>query len=188
MPEGLDVKQTTIEDAIYKRLGIARTILTTFALTTGNDQNTVFEYQPDLPNPEPTAKWIVVLFFPGGDKVPGSINRLRVLVALERFFYSNRLRIAECDLSTAGGVYKALVPDAGAIPTEPELWLINPTARSRTKYAPVGSPAPIADLTHVAFEAWLAKNGVAAPPPNAAVDAEAAWRELAKLERQTKKD
>jgi hypothetical protein len=181
-----DVNQTTIEDLIHKRLGIIPNLLTTFSLTAANEKNVVFEYHPDFPNPGPTATWIAVLFFPGEDTAPGPVNRLRELIALERFFYSNRLRIAECDLSTAGEVYRALLQNAanGAIPTKPELWLVNPATRHYVKYAPEGGSPPVAGLTRDAFEAWLAKNGVARPP-SGPLDAEAAWRELARLEHQT---
>jgi hypothetical protein len=147
-------------------------------------QSTVFENQPDLPDAGgPTAKWIVVLFFPGQAKEPGPVNRLRALMALERFFYANRLHIAECDLSTADGVYEALLPYV-ARTTEPELWLINPATHNGTKYASKNSP-PIADLTHAAFETWLANNGVPAPPDDA-LNIDAAWQDLAKLDRQSR--
>ncbi|HEX4177666.1 MAG TPA: hypothetical protein VHY57_04485, partial [Rhizomicrobium sp.] len=125
---GREVKQTTIEDFISKRLGIVPTLLTTFPLTAANEQRIVFGYQPEQLTSKPTARWIVVLFFPGETKLQGTVNRLRVLIALERFFYADRLRLAECNLSTEGEVYNALVSNSpgAAIPTKPELWLINP--------------------------------------------------------------
>jgi len=187
MPKGSEVKQTTIENFIYQRLGIAPTLLTTFPLTPANQQSMVFDYQPEPPNPAPTARWIVVLFFRDEATVPGPVNRLRVLIALERFFYANRLRTAECDLSWTGEVYQALVPNAGtpAIPTGPELWLIDPETHHGTEYVPADGSPPLADLTHAAFEGWLAKNGVARPPDDA-LDAAVAWQELARLDRRTK--
>jgi hypothetical protein len=75
-----------------------------------------------------------------------------------------------------------LVPDAGAIPTEPQLWLINPATHLAAKYPSAGST--LADLTHAALEAWLARNGVTRPR-DAPIIAEAAFLELARLERQT---
>ena len=188
--DGHDVKQTTIEDFIHKRLSLVPTLLTTFPLTAANEQSVVFDYQPKFPDPAPTAKWIVVLFFRGGDKVSGPVNRLRVLIALERFFYSNRIRMAECDLTTAGGVYRALLQNAGneAVPTEPELWLYNPATHHGAKYVSEGHSPPIADLTRSDFEVWLAKGGVVPPPPNGTLDTVAAWHELARLEHQTNRN
>jgi hypothetical protein len=187
LPKDREVKQTTIENFIYKRLGIVPTLLTTFALTPANQQSIIFDYQPELPNPASTARWIVVLFFRDAANAPGPVNRLRVLIALERFFYANRLRTAECDLLIGDEVYQALVPNAATrvIPSEPELWLIDPATHHGTEYVSGGSAPPLADLTHAAFEAWLANNGVASPPDDA-LDAAAAWRDLARLDHDAK--
>jgi hypothetical protein len=186
MPKGSEVKQTTLENFIYQRLGIAPTLLTTFQLTPANAQSTIFDYQPELPNPAPTAKWIVVLFFRSEVTGPGPVNRLRVLMALETFFYANRLRTAECDLSKGPEVYPSLLgDDTTQLPTGPELWLINPATQQAIKYVSGGSSPLPADLTHAALEAWLADKGVASPPDDA-VDSAAAWRDLAKLYHRTK--
>jgi hypothetical protein len=187
LPKDREVKQTTIENFIYERLGIVPTLLRTFALTPGNKQSIIFDYQPKLPNPAPTARWIVVLFFREEANAPGPVNRLRVLIALERFFYANRLRTAECDLVNGDVVYQALVPNGAtrATPSEPELWLIDPATHHGTEYVSGGSAPPLADLTHAAFEAWLANNGVASPPDDA-LDAAAAWRDLARLDHDAK--
>jgi hypothetical protein len=182
MPAGREVKQTTIEDFIFKRLNIVPTLLTTPPITAANKQSIMFGNQPDTPDPTPIA----ILFFPGEAKATGPVNRLRVLIALERFFYANRLRTAECDLSASDEVYRSLLPNAagGVIPTGPELWLINPVARRYVKYPSEGGTPPMAELTHAAFQAWLAQNDVAPPADNALV-AEAAWRELARPGSQT---
>jgi|HubBroStandDraft_1064217.scaffolds.fasta_scaffold26699_2 hypothetical protein len=186
MPKGGEVKQTTLENFIYRTLAIAPTLLTTFGLTPANAQSTIFDYQPELPNPAPTAKWIVVLFFRSEATAPGPVNRLRVLMALETFFYANRLRTAECDISKGPEVYPSLLgDDTTQLPTGPELWLINPATQQAIKYVAAGSSPPLADLTHAAFEAWLAGKGVASPPDDA-IDSAAAWRELAKLYHRTK--
>jgi hypothetical protein len=187
LPKDREVKQTTIENFIYKRLGIVPTLLTTFPLTPVNAQSIVFGDQPERPHSAPAATRIAVLFFRGGADVPGPVNRLRVLIALERFFYANRLRTAECDLSTAGEVYQALRPDGVTreLPTGPELWLFNPVTHQGTEYVSAGSSPPLAELTHAAFEAWLANNGVASPPDDA-INAAAAWKDLAKLDHRTK--
>jgi hypothetical protein len=186
MPNGREAKQTTLENFIYQRLGIAPTLLTTFRLTPANAQSTIFDYQPELPNPAPTAKWIVVLFFRSKATASGPVNRLRVLMALETFFYANRLRTAECDLSKGPEVYPSLLgDDTTQLPTGPELWLINPATQQAIKYVSGGSSPLPADLTHAALEAWLADKGVASPPDDA-VDSAAAWRDLAKLYHRTK--
>jgi hypothetical protein len=186
MPKGSEVKQTTLENFIYKRLGIAPTLLTTVRLTPANAQSTIFDYQPELSNSAPTARWIVVLFFRSEATGPGPVNRLRELMALETFFYANRLRTAECDLLKGAAVYPALLGDgATELPTGPELWLLDPATQQGVKYASAGSSPPLADLTHAAFEAWLTANGVASPPDDA-IDSAAAWRDLAKLDHGTK--
>jgi hypothetical protein len=107
-------------------------------------------------------------------------------MALETFFYANRLRTAECDLAAGAEVYPALLGDgATQLPTEPELWLIDPATQQGTQYVPAATLPPLADLTHAAFEAWLAGNGVESPPDDA-IDSAAAWRDLAKLYHRTK--
>ena len=188
LPAGRDATQTTIEDFINRKLGIVPTLLTTFPLTPANAQSLVFQYRPNEPNPPPTASWIAVFFFPGGNNIPGPIIRVRALIALERFFYSDRLRIAECDLSTAGEVYRAVLrSDAKeATPSGPELWLVNPATPHSVKYTSGGMWPPIADMGHTDFKSWLDANGVARPPKDA-IDAESAFRALAALEGQTGK-
>jgi hypothetical protein len=179
-----EVNQTTLENFIAARVGIGPTLLTTFQLRAADAEDLVFKYRPDFPNPESTATWMAIVFFPGTGKVPGPSNRLRVMVALERFAYANRLRFAECDLSTSAAVYRKLLAGSasGAIPTEPELWLINPQSRHFVKYIPGDGMPPVTDLTSDAFETWLTNNGVP-PRPEGAIDVEAAWQQLARLEK-----
>jgi hypothetical protein len=174
MSNGAFVKQTTIENFIYGRLAIAPSVLTTFSLTPTNVQSLVFDDKTTGGETAPTAKWIVVLFFRGGE-IPGSTNRLRVLLALERFFYGNRIRIAEADLANAASVY-SVVSSVRTVPDKPELWLFNPATHQGSKY-----DSTLGDLTHSGFEAWLARRGVT-PPRDAAIDLQAAWRELERLE------
>jgi hypothetical protein len=176
---GLVVNQTALEALIVKALGIQPLLFATYPLTAENEHSLIYEFHPA--SPAPTAKWVAVLFFAYDKENVGQLNRLRVLIGTERFFYAGRLRMVECDLTTQGKVYQAVINNGQdkPLPTEPQLWIINPDTHQAAQYLAGTDGPPVAELTHVALQAFLAKNSVEPPPPNAtAFNTVKAWPEL----------
>jgi hypothetical protein len=181
------VNQVSIEAMILKGLGIQPTLFATFALTAENQHHTLYEFQPTIPSA--TGKWVVVVFYANREDNVGQNNRLRVLVGTERFFYAGRLRMVECDLTTQGKVYQAVINNGKEkpLPAEPQLWIINPDTHQATQYIPGKDGPPVAQLTHSALQAFLAKNSIDPPPVTAnAFNTVKAWPELEQLARDQK--
>jgi hypothetical protein len=181
----LVVNQVGIEAFIVTGLGIQPTLFATYPLTVENEHRLIYEFKPA--SPVPTAKWVVVLFFADDENDRGRINRLRVLVGAERFFYVGRLRMMECDLATQAKVYQTLIDNGQEkpLPTEPQLWIINPDTHQAAQYVSGRDGPPIFELTHVALQSFLAKNSVEAPPASAsALNTVKAWPVLEQLSQQ----
>jgi len=182
--DGQSVTQVVLEGLTKKYLGLAPTLFSPFALTSENEHKAIYEYHPPEGSSS-TAKWITVLFFPGVPEWEGRSNRLRVLLGIERFFYPSRMRFAEVDLSKEGGVYRTLIHNGAdlPLPTEPELWVIDPDTHRAAKYtSPKGET--IADLTHERLRDWLTSNSVALPTDGGLVT-QRAFPELERLQKQT---
>src|SRR5262249_52392816 len=132
----LVVDQVAVEGMIVKALGIQPALFASYPLTTDNEHHLIYEYQPA--SPPPTAKWVAVLFFNNSEENVGQMNRLRVLVGTERFFYAGRLRMVECDLATQGQVYQTVINNGQhrPLPDEPQLWIINPDTHQAAQYLP----------------------------------------------------
>ncbi len=111
----------------------------------------IYEFRPATESP--TAKWILVLFYPAAEAWTGRTNRLRVLLGSERFFYVGRLRMAECGLGAQGGVYQVVINNASnpPLPEEPELWIINPDTHQAAEYVPAQDEPPLESLTQAAL-------------------------------------
>jgi hypothetical protein len=126
----LVVNQVGTEALIVKGLGIQPALFATYPLTVENEHRLIYEFRPA--SPVPTEKWVVVLFFDDDENNRGRINRLRVLVGAERFFYVGRLGMVECDLATQGKVYQIVINNGQEkpLPAEPQLWIINPDTQS----------------------------------------------------------
>jgi hypothetical protein len=173
------VTQRTLEGGIYQKLGISPNAYAPYSLTAENHQKIVFETQPL--SREPTAKWVSVLFYPSDPKLAGAINRIRIMLWMESFFFPGRIREMDGNLTTQGGVYRALLNREA--PAEPELWLINPDKGQGVKYTSGQDGPPLAELTHETYVAWLVRNGIPAQPP-IALNSEAIAQELLKLKAQ----
>jgi hypothetical protein len=176
------VNQIALEGMIVKALGIEPALFATYPLTAENEHHLIYEYQPA--SPAPTAKWVAVLFFANNEANVGQMNRLRVLIGVERFFYAGRLRMVECDLTKQGKVYQTIINNGQdrPLPTEPQLWIINPDTHQAAQYLPGKDGPPVAELTHAALQAFLAKNSLEPPPPGAeAFNTVKAWAELERL-------
>ena len=106
-----------------------------------------------------------------------------MLEGVERFFYYGTLRFAEVDLSVEGKVYQTVIQNGGSgpLPTEPELWVINPATHQAVKYTSGPGNPPLRELTDAGLAAWLAGNSIPSPPADRALDIEVAWRELERL-------
>jgi hypothetical protein len=105
----------------------------------------------------------------------------------ERFFYVGRVRMLECDLATQATVYQILIHNGkdGPLPTEPELWLINPDTHQAAQYISGQDGPPVAELTAPALQAFLAKNSIEPPPADAnAFNTVKAWPELELLAKE----
>jgi hypothetical protein len=176
------VDQIVMEGIIQKELGVLPALFTSFPLTSENEHRHIYEYKADHPNAAPTAAWITILFFSNDPKQAASVNRLRVMAGLERFFYYGKLRFAEADLSAEGKVYRPLIQNglSGPLPAEPELWVINPDTHQAAKYSAGPGNPPLADLGHAALVSWPAKNAIP-PPPDQGLDTDVVWRELLRL-------
>jgi len=180
----LVVNQVAVEALIVKALGIQPALFATYPLTVENEHKLIYEFQPA--SPAPTAKWVAALFFANNEKNIGDMNRLRVLIGTERFFYVGRLRMVECDLTTQGKVYQTVINNGKEkpLPTEPQLWIINPDTHQAAQYIPGKDGPPVAQLTHAVLQAFLAKNSVDPPPPtNSAFNTVKAWPVLEQLAR-----
>jgi hypothetical protein len=180
----LVVNQVTVEALIVKALDVQPALFATYPLTVDNEHKLIYEFQPA--SPAPTAKWVAVLFFANNEENVGQMNRLRVLVGTERFFYVGRLRMVECDLSTQGQVYQTVINNGqnSPLPGEPQLWIINPDTHQAAQYIPGKDGPPVVELTHDTLQAFLAKNSVAPPPATAsAFNTVKAWPELQQLAR-----
>jgi hypothetical protein len=176
------VYQVSIEGMILKGLGIEPALFATYPLTVDNEHKLIYEFQPV--SSAPTARWVAVLFFANNEKNIGDMNRLRVLIGTERFFYAGRLRMLECDLTTQGKVYQTVINNGKEkpLPAEPQLWIINPDTHQAAQYLPGKDGPPVAQLTHAALQAFLAKNSLEPPPVNAnAFNTVKAWPELERL-------
>ncbi len=176
------VGQIVLEGLIRKYLGVGPTLFAPFALTADNEHKVVYDYQPpEGANAPPTAKWIVVLFYPNDPKWEGRSNRLRVMLGIERFFYPSRLRFAEVDLGQQGQVYQALINNGvkKPLPTEPELWVIDPDTHRGVKFT-TAKGQTLADLSHDTFTAWLGSNSLPMPA-DGGLNTDLAWRELLRL-------
>jgi hypothetical protein len=176
------VNQIALEGMIVKALGIEPALFATYPLTAENEHHLIYEYQPA--SPAPTAKWVAVLFFANNEANVGQMNRLRVLIGVERFFYAGRLRMVECDLTKQGKVYQTVINNGQEkpLPAEPQLWLINPETHQAAQYLPGKDGPPVAELTPAALQAFLAKNSIEPPPPGAeAFNTVKAWPELQRL-------
>jgi hypothetical protein len=97
------VDQVMLEGLIKQELGLSPTLFSPLALTAENMQKVIYEYTPEFPNPGRTARVVAMLFYSPDAKQQGPVNRLRVLLGLERFFYARVLRFAEVDVSTQPG-------------------------------------------------------------------------------------
>ena len=180
----LVVNQVAIEALIVKGLGIQPALFATYPLTVDNEHKLIYEFQPA--SPAPTAKWVAVLFFASNEENIGDMNRQRVLIGTERFFYVGRLRMVECDLATQGKVYQAVINNGKEkpLPAEPHLWIINPDTHQAAQYIPGKDGPPVAQLTHATLQAFLAKNSVDPPPvTNNALNTVKAWPVLEQLAR-----
>jgi hypothetical protein len=171
--------QISLEAFIVQALNIQPALFGSFQLTAENEHHTIYEFRPATS--APTAKWVAVLFFANNNENVGQNNRLRVLFGAERFFYAGRLRMVECDLATQSQVYQTVINNGQEkpLPTEPELWIINPDTHQAAQYMSGQDGPPIAELTHAALQAFLAKNAVERPPATAnAFNTVKAWPEL----------
>jgi hypothetical protein len=176
------VTQKTLEGVIYEKLRVSPKMLTPFPLTTDNAQRVVFDTQPV--SQEPTAKWVSVYFYPDAPKWAAEVNRIRVMLFMESFFFPGRMRELDCNLTSQGSVYQTLLQKTP--PDAPELWVINPDKHQGVKYMPGQDGPPLAELTHAAYVQWLAKNGVPAPP-SMALNSEAVAQELRNVQEQQRK-
>jgi hypothetical protein len=180
----LSVNQVGIEAMIVKGLDIQPALFATYPLTMDNEHKLIYEFQPA--SPAPTAKWVAVLFFANNQASAGQINRLRVLIGVERFFYVGRLRMVECDLEKQAQVYQTVINNGQdrPLPGEPQLWVINPDTHQAAQYLPGKDGPPVTELTPAALQAFLAKNSIEPPPPsNNAFDTVKSWPVLEQLGR-----
>jgi hypothetical protein len=181
----LVVNQVGTEALIVKGLGIQPALFATYPLTVENEHQLIYEFKPA--SPVPTAKWVLVLFFAEDENNRGKINRLRMLMGTERFFYVGRVRMVECDLATQSKVYQILIHNGqdGPLPTEPGLWIINPDTHQAAQYISGQDGPPVAELTHAALQAFLAKNAIDPPPASAsAFNTVKAWPVLDSLAKE----
>jgi len=156
------VDQVFIEGLFKTFLNIYPEIYAPFSLTADNEHHTLYEFKPDPAYQAPTTSWMVVLFYPNDASQNAYVNRLRVMMGLERLFYPNRLRFAEVNLSTQAKVYQSLIQTGGGgpLPTEPEIWVIDPDKHHTAQYVAGGELPTLRHLGHAAFEQWLSSNGV----------------------------
>jgi hypothetical protein len=177
-PAGSNFSQRVAEGWILKTLGVPPSTIAPFQITVANHHDAIFV--DATPNPAPTAKWIVTIYSPADPKWKASVNRLRVLLSVERYFYDGRLRFGEVNLGSESGVFNTLIGDPNHIPvpTEPQVWLTDPVSHISVQYQPDAEGGPTtADLTQAAFQAWLNVNHVA-PPGNVALNAEMVSQQL----------
>lgn len=93
----------------------------------------------------------------------------------------------ECDLTTQGKVYQTLINNGldRPLPAEPQLWIINPDTHQAAQYISGQDNPPVAELTHAALQAFLAKNAIEPPPADAnAFNTVKAWPILESLAKE----
>jgi hypothetical protein len=171
-------------------LAIPPAVIAPFQITVANHHDAIFV--DATANPAPTAKWIVTVYSPADPKWQASVNRLRVLLSVERYFYDGRIRFGEVNLASDSGVFSALIggPNHLPVPTEPQVWLTDPVSHISVQYKPDfradSQGPPTAELTQAGFQAWLFENHVT-PPGNVALNAEQVSQQLwtAKGQQQT---
>jgi hypothetical protein len=179
--DGSTFTQRVAEGWIMKYLAIQPAVLTPYQITVANHHDAIFV--DANPNPAPTAKWIVTVYSPADPKWQASVNRLRVLLSVERYFYDGRIRFGEVNLASDAGVFNTLIGDANhlPVPTEPQVWLTDPVSHISVQYKPDfradSQGPPTAELTQAAFQAWLLENHVT-PPGNVALNAEQVSQQL----------
>jgi hypothetical protein len=180
-PAGSNFTQRVAEGWIMQALAIPPAVIAPFQITVANHHDAIFV--DATANTAPTAKWIVTIYSPANPKWQASVNRLRVLLSVERYFYDGRIRFGEVNLASDSGVFSTLIGDANhlPVPTEPQVWLTDPVSHISVQYKPdfkadTEGP-PTAELTQAAFQAWLFENHVT-PPGNVALNAEMVSQQL----------
>jgi hypothetical protein len=176
-PDGSSFSQRVVEGWISMSLGVPPAVIAPFPITAANQHQAIFVD----PNPTlaPTATWIVTLYSPPDPKWQASVNRLRVLLSVERYFYDGRIRFGEVNLGADSGVFQTLIGDANhlPVPTEPQVWLTDPVGHISVQYKPENGRPATAELTQGAFQDWLNDNHVP-PPGNVALNAEMVSQQL----------
>ena len=160
------------EGWIQAKLGIGPTVLTPFQVTAANEQQKIYLDQAN--SASPTARWIVLLYSPPDPKWTAQVNRLRVLLSVERYFYAGSMRFGEVSLANDASVFKVLIGDPNGIPvpTEPTIWLTDPVTHISVQYKPDNGRPIAGEATQQSLEDWLWENHVVRPPANAAIDVE----------------
>jgi hypothetical protein len=122
------VKQKAIEEAIAEKTGVVPTMFVPFDLTLENGKDAIFGAQPNS-----SAEWVTVLFYPDPSWQEEELNRLRMMLWVEAFL-SGQVRALECDLSTQAAVYPTVFKTAPS--GKAELWVMNPKLGLGWQYIP----------------------------------------------------